>query len=280
LTTWHQINTDGRPGARITITSFPGELATVVGYVDVEASYTTLSHLRIDGSNTLFRQPDPAIHCPDHVSDPLVIAGHNDILQYNDYFQSVPSLRGNGIGVGFWGNADNTIIRFNKIHDVGGCMAYDHLIYLSHGNNVRIYDNWLWNDPNGRGIQLYPAPTNARVWGNVIDHVGVGFNIGDETGDNPTGNHIFNNIVINSIGLRWEGLPGQAINIWWGGQPAAGNTFTGNDSYNNPGGIGTTPNVTNYNNTTANPQLQDPTNHNYNTRPTSPAATWPLWNGA
>ena len=80
------------------------------------------------------------------MSQPLVIAGRNDVLEYDDYYQSVASLRGNGIGIGFWGNADNTIIRYSKIHDVGQCEAYDHLIYLSHGNNVQIYDNWIWND--------------------------------------------------------------------------------------------------------------------------------------
>src|SRR5207302_7657016 len=129
------------------------------------------------------------------VSEGLTIAGHNDILEYNDYFQSVPSLRGNGIGIGWWGSPDNTIIRFNRIHDVGQCMAYDHLIYAAHGNNIRIYDNWIWNDPHGRGIQLYPAPTNARVWGNVIDNVGVGIGIGDEPGETASGSHICHNII-------------------------------------------------------------------------------------
>ncbi len=105
-------------------------------------------------------------------------------------------------------------------------MAYDHLIYLSHGNNVRIYDNWMWNDPHGRGIQLYPDPTNARIWGNVIDHTGIGIGIGDEAGDNPAGNEIFNNVVTNSIGLPWEHLGGQAINIYWGGKPAPGTAST------------------------------------------------------
>ena len=71
------------------------------------------------------------------------MAGTVDVLQYVDYYQSIPSLRGNAIGIGFWGDADNTIIRYSKIHDVGQCKAYDHLIYLSHGNNVQIYGNWM-----------------------------------------------------------------------------------------------------------------------------------------
>ena len=141
----------------------------------------------------------------------MTIVGHNDVLQYDDYYQSVPSLRSSGIGIGFWGDADNTIIRYSKIHDVGQCQAYDHLIYLSHGNNVQIYGNWLWNDPHGRGVQLYPAPTNARVFNNVIDHAGEGFVIGNETGDTVSGNQIYNNIITNSTGLPTEDIPGEAI---------------------------------------------------------------------
>src|SRR5207302_1286928 len=82
--------------------------------------------------------------------------------EYVDYYQPVARLRGNGIGVGFWRDADNTIIRFRKIHDVGQCQAYDHLIYLSHGNNVQLYESWLYHDPHGRSLQLYPAPTNPK----------------------------------------------------------------------------------------------------------------------
>jgi hypothetical protein len=279
LSTVHRIDNDGRAGTPITITSYPGELATVVGWVAVQGSYTTLSHLRIDGSNTLYKERSEGASCATGVSQPLDIAGHDDTLEYDEYYQSIPSLRGNGIGIGFWGNADNTVIRFNKIHDVGSCMAYDHLIYLSHGSGVQIYDNWLWNDPHGRGIQLYPAPTNARVWGNVIDHAGVGFGIGDERGDAPSGNHIWGNVVMNSVGLPWEHLDGVAINVWWGGTPGDGNTFIDNDSYNNPGGIGSTPNVSSSGNLNANPQLAGPGEHDYRVSGNSPAAGWNLWNG-
>jgi hypothetical protein len=266
---WHRIDNDGTSSSRITITSYPGETATVVGYVDLEGSYTTVSHLRIDGSNTLFKRHPAGIDCRNGVSQPLVIGGHDDVLEYDDYFQSIPSLRGNGIGVGFWGDGDDTIIRFDKIHDVGQCMAYDQLIYLSHGNNVQIYGNWIWNDPHGRGVQLYPSPTNARIFGNVIDHAGVGFGIGDERGESASGNHIFDNIITNSTGLPWESLAGTAINTYWGGTPGTGNTFTDNDSYHNPGGIGAPPRVATSGNTTANPHLLNATRHDYRLARTS-----------
>jgi hypothetical protein len=261
--TWHEITTNGRPGARITIRSVPGQTATVIGYVDIEASYATLSHLRIDGSNTLFKSHPGGVPCRENVSQPLVIAGHDDVLESDDYFQSIPQLRGNGIGIGFWGNADNTIIRYSKIHDVGQCQAYDQLIYLAHGNNVRIYGNWMWNDRHGRGVQLYPGPTNARVFENVIDHVGEGFVIGDEPGETVSGNQITDNIVSNATGLRWENIRGQAIHDLYGGKPGTGNTFHNNIVFHNPAGVGRLTNVSAYHNVIANPGYADAAQHDF-----------------
>jgi hypothetical protein len=239
-----------------------------------------MSHLSIDGSNTFYTQVRDGTNCPAPVSQPLVIAGHDDVLEFIDYHQSVPSLRGNGIGIGFWGDADNTIIRYSKIHDVGQCEAYDHLIYLSHGNNVRIYDNWLWNDAHGRGVQLYPAPSNARVFDNVIDHAGEGFVVGNEAGDTVSGNQIYNNIITNSTGLPTEGIPGQAIHDLYGGSPGTGNTFHDNIQYGNPGGLGRLTAVSAYNNTSSDPMLVSATRQDFELQPGSPAAGWGLWNGA
>jgi Right handed beta helix region len=264
--TWHQLDTDGTAGGQITITSYPGETATVRGYVDIEGSYTTLSRLKIDGSNTFYRQVREGTHCPAPVSQPLVIGGHDDVLEYDDYFQAVPRLRGNGIGIGFWGDADNTIIRYSKIHDIGQCEAYDHLIYLSHGNNVQIYDNWLYNDAHGRGVQLYPAPTNAKVYDNVIDHAGEGFVVGNEPGYTVSGNQIFDDIITNSTGLPAENIPGQAIHDIYGGRTGAQNTFHDNILFNNPGGLGHLTAVRAYGNVTRDPGFENAAHHDYTTR--------------
>ena len=264
--TWHQIDTDGTAHGQITITSYPGENATVRGYVDIEGSYTTLSHLSIDGSNTLYKQVRDGTDCRAPVSQPLVIAGQNDVLEYDDYFQSVARLRGNGIGIGFWGDADNTVIRYSKIHDVGQCEAYDHLIYLSHGNNVRIYDNWLYDDAHGRGVQLYPAPTNAKVYDNVIDHAGEGFVVGNEPGYTVSGNQIYDNIITNCMGLPSENIAGQGIHDIYGGRTGTQNTFHDNVLFNDPGGLGDITAVRAYGNTTRNPGFINAARHDYETR--------------
>jgi hypothetical protein len=261
--TWlRKSGTRNRP---ITITSSPAGAATVVGYLALQGSYTTVSHLRIDGSNTLLKSP-VAGPCRSHVSMALSIGGHDDILEYDDYYQSVPSLRGTGIGIGFWGRPDNTIIRYSKIHDVGQCQAFDHLIYLAHGNNVRIYDNWLYDDAHGRGVQLYPAPTNAKVYDNVIDRVGEGFVIGNEPGDTVAGNQIYGNIITNCTGLPSENIAGQGIHDIYGGRTGTQNTFHDNLLFNDPGGLGDITAVRAYGNTTRNPGFMNAARHDYETR--------------
>jgi len=245
----------------ITITSYPGERAKLVGWIAIEASHMTLSHVEIDGSNTFYRSPHPGCHAP--VSQGLAIAGHGDALEYNDYYQSVAGLRSVGIGIGWWGNADNTILRYNRIHDVGQCQAYDSLIYLARGNQVQIYGNWLWNDRHGRGVQLYPGPRDARIFYNVVDHAGGGFLVGDEGGETASGNQLFDNIVVNSTGLRWDIEGGFAITDYWGGVTGTGNTFHNNISYANPGGIARVSAVAVYDNLVVKPHFANAAAHDY-----------------
>ena len=269
LMAWHELRVSGRAGRPVTIRSYPGETATVVGYVVLDGSFLTLSHLRIDGSNRLYRQHPAGIDCAAPVSQPLVIAGHDDMLEYDDYFQSVPSLRSTGIGIGFWNSGDRTVIRYSKIHDVGQCDAYDHLIYLSHGRGVQIYDNWLYDDPHGRGVQLYPAPSDARVFDNVIADVGEGFVIGDEAGATPAGNRIYDNVVVDALGLPSEHIRGQAIHDMYGGSSGTGNVFFDNDVFADPAGIGRLTAVRRYGNFHLAPGFVDAPAHDYRLAPSS-----------
>ena len=241
LDAWHLLDRSGSSGAPVTITGYPRETATVKGWIDVEASNTTVQNIRIDGSNT--RRPGRiGSSCQENVSQPLTISGHDDILQRVDYFQSVASLRSTGIGIGFWGNTDGTIVRHNKIHDVGGCDFYDHLIYLAGGRNVQIYDNWLWDDAHGWGIKLDPGPSGARIWNNVIDRAGSGFNFGNSSGDQPTANNrVFDNVVMNSVGIsnpdiHWH-HPGVLVTSPGLLPSSVRNYVWNNDSYRNRGGM-------------------------------------------
>jgi hypothetical protein len=277
--TEHRLRRNGAQDARVTLSGAPGAKVTIAGWVIIQGSYTTVENMTIDGSNTLYASHPAGVDCPGNTSQPLVLAGTGDVLQYVDYYQSIPSLRGNAIGVGFWGDADNTVIRYDKIHDVGQCQAYDHLIYLSHGNNVQIYGNWMYDDPHGDAVQLYPAPTNARIHDNVIDQVGEGFVVGNTSPNTVSGNQIYDNVISDTTGLAVYGLPGDAIHDIWDGTPGTNNTFHNNLLYNNPGGLGRLTAVQATANTTANPQYTSPTTHNYQVPTGSPAAPLHLWDG-
>jgi hypothetical protein len=269
----HRLSTSGTASGQITITPVPGQTAKLVGLVEIEGSYTTLTGLTIDGSNDLYDAERSGTSCPYPVSNGLEIDGRHDIFENNDLYQSIASLRGNGIGIGWNSPADDSIIRDNRIHDLGQCMAYDQMIYVAHGTGIQIYDNWLWNDPHGWGVQLYPGATDTHVYDNVIDHAGSGFVIGGSSA--VSGNVIDHNIVMNSTGLPDAGLTGVGISTCCGLGP--NNTFTNNDVYNNPGGIDNASGITLAENTTTNPQLADPANHDY--RPTTTLTAWSLWNG-
>lgn len=289
-TTRHALSHSGTPTGQITITSYPGETATVVGWVVMEASYTTLAGLQIDGSNTFYKKTaSSGCQTPSVTGQALAIVGSNDVFERNDYYESVPSLRGVGIGVGFWGNADNTTIRFNKIHDVGQCLQFDHLIYLSSGNNVQIYDNWLYNDHYGWGITVYPHPTNARIFSNVIDNAGSGINISDGGSGTNTGNKAWHNVVSDSFRVMGSsGHPLAAALVFCSelGSASTGNEIFENDSFANPDGISAVNRSVGASqlslaaNITSDPLYENAGAGNFAVAADSPVASWELWNGS
>ncbi len=276
--TTHYLGNSGSPRRYITITTAPGRSAKLVGLVELEGSYTALSGLNIDGSNNQYASQRSGTNCPYPVSNGLEIDGQDDIFQFNDFYQSVPSLRGNGIGVGWNGQADGTIIRYNRIHDFGQCEAFDQMIYIAHARGARVYGNWMWDDPHGFGVQIYPDAVDSHVYANVIDRVGSGITVGADPV--VSGNVIFHNVIMNSTGLASAGdAQGVGISDYWNSTPGTGNVFMQNDVFHNPGGIANVTGVTLSGNTTANPGLVDPEGHDYRIARGSPLAAWGLWNG-
>jgi hypothetical protein len=283
VSTIQRLSANGTPHRRITITAAPGAQVTVVGWITIEGAYTTVSGLNIDDSNTF--SSGGGSGCPSPASEGLLISGSNDILEGNNIYQSVASLRGNGIGIGFDGLPDNAIVRYNRIHDVGGCLAYDHLIYLSHGNDVQIYDNWLWNDQHGWGIQVYPGPTNARIFDNVIDHAGSGLVIADDLNGTTNDNLAYRNVVINSTGIDNGSNTYPGVLIDSPGLTGTGNAVFDNDSYHNPGGISNIEssvllgNLSVIDNIRVAPRFVNAASHDYRLRADSPLFNWGLWSG-
>lgn len=273
----HQrITKNGTWRHRITVRAYPGEHVKLVGWIQVTAARTTISDFEIDGSNR-FATPVASSCSSRSISAGLSIEGVGDVFERNDYYQSVPGLRSNGIGIGWSGSGDETIIRHDRIHDVGGCMAFDHLIYLAHGRDVQIYDNWLWHDPHGWGVQVYPGPSGARIYNNVIYAAGSGFTVGGSS--STSDNRFYHNVVVGSTGLPAAGTVGVAISDSWDGTPGSFNFFVDNDSYRNRGGVAAVQAVYVSHNITANPKLADPAAHDFRTSSASPLSRWGLWDG-
>jgi hypothetical protein len=275
----------GNASGQITIRNVPGQHALVRGFINVTGAYVTLSHLDIDDSNTFFKGPrnDPTSSCiPPPVSEPLMLSSVGDVLEYNNIYQSVASLRAVMIAIGWDGTPNNAIVRYNKLHDSGACDNYDHTIYIASGSNVEIYGNWIWNNRGGQAISLYGQPRNDRIYSNVIDTSDSGIAIGYSSADNL----IFNNVVSNSgTVVNYDaGFSFSGVLINCAGLSGTANQVYANDSYNNPGGASNgacndLTNITMTNTTTANPLFVNSASNNYSLQPGSPVASFGLWNG-
>ena len=268
------LDNSGSADGQITITAAPGEHAKVKkGSCRSKALTRPSRGSTSTGFNSAYDTERSGTHCPYPISNGLEIDGKRDIFEHNDFYQSVASLRGNGIGVGWNHPADGSIIRYNRIHDVGQCKAYDHLIYLGSGSGVQIYGNWMWNDRHGWGVQVYPQAHDAHIYDNVIDSAGSGFIV---SGDPVVSNNLIeHNIVVNSTGLVDAGLgKGVGISDYWQGSAGTGNVFQHNDCYGNSGGVSAVSHVRTVGNATSNPQFVNAAAHDYRLASTSPAASW------
>jgi hypothetical protein len=267
------LTTGGTASQQITVTSTnTAAPAQINGWVSIRGDYITLQDVNINGSNTAFVGPNPC--GMSNISESMEIEGNHDILQYINYFQTVGL--GDGIGIGFpgAGHGDGTIIRYSAIHDLGACQAFDHLIYLSHGIGAQIYDNWLYNDQHGWGVQIYPEPSSAHIYSNVIDNAGSGFVFAG--GSSVSNNLVEHNVVSNSTSLPNAGLS-QGVGFSTCCGLGTGNQFNNNDVWNNPGGVGTpTTGLTISGNITSDPLFVNSPAHNYAVQSGSPAALYGL----
>jgi parallel beta-helix repeat protein len=181
----------GAPGAPITLTSFPGERAAVVGrfWVTRDASNVTVSNLNLNGTRAMGTNPN-------NYPSPTVNAANvtftgNDVT--NDH-QAICFVLGSG-----WGVAENTVIEGNRIHDCGVLPAknHDHGIYVEDSRGAKILNNLIYDNAD-RGVQLYPNAQGTLVKGNVIDGNGVGVIFSGDGGQVSNDNTVEDNIITNS----------------------------------------------------------------------------------
>ena len=276
ISTLHRIYASGTAAARLTIRSAPGETATVVGYVDIEGSYTTLSHLRIDGSNTFYTGHPSGISCPAPVSQPLGIEGRNDTLEYDDYFQSVPSLRAPGSASGS-GTTLTTRSSATRRSTTSASASYDHLVYLSHGNNVQIYANWMTTMPMGAASSSTPPPpTPACSTTSSTTSVRA-------SSSATRSSHADRQPHLQQPGhqrdrLPTQGLPGEAIHDLYGGLRHRRHVLQQPD-LQRPGPDRAFDPVSAYGDLNANPQFVNSPTSDFAVATSGPASAWHLWNG-
>lgn len=210
-------------GGRCTIAGYPGDVrpilmpssatanaAVVIGGGPAGSSFLTLRDFDIDGINMLDNRGGIAVYRADTTIQGMVI-------------RNIPRTAIGSVGAAF-GNYDASrlIVRNNTILNCG-----------------RIQPN---DEPDTKGIGVYPEGANSLIEGNLIDGCragGVEINYEDNVGT-----IVRNNIIRNAgcsspwgcIASTWEGGTGRATNprcITFGGVVSNSNGPTNNYAYNN-----------------------------------------------
>jgi hypothetical protein len=156
------IRVSGTPAAPISITSYPGEWATLYGRLSVEDNVTRVivQHMTLDGAGApddgSSKLPSPTVH-GDNVGfiSNEVTNGHTAICF--------------AVGNESHGRAYNVEIRGNRIHDCGVLPPtnHQHGIYLHSPCCVQVTDNWI-HDNADTGVNLYPNADDNYFARNVI----------------------------------------------------------------------------------------------------------------
>jgi hypothetical protein len=156
------IRVSGTPAAPITITSFPGEWATLYGRLSVEdnVSRVIVQHMTLDGAGApndgSSKLPSPTVH-GDNVAfvSNEVTNGHTAICF--------------AIGNESYGRAYNVEIVGNRIHDCGVLPRtnHQHGIYLHSPSGAEVTDNWI-HDNADTGVNLFPNADGHHFARNVI----------------------------------------------------------------------------------------------------------------
>jgi hypothetical protein len=215
----------GTSSARITLTSYPGERATISAqkvYVPPGADFVTISSLDVDGGP--YDAPTVEVMADDAVVEDDVITNHN----LAESCIVLGNLKG-------YGAADRAAVRRNRFPDCGNPAngLHDHAIYLESAADATITDNVIWNAA-GFGIQLYPDAQRTLVSRNVIDASTGGIIVGgaSATGEYAvarasSGTQIEYNVITNAWGKYG------VQSTWGGGAIGTGNLVRYNCFFQN-----------------------------------------------
>ncbi len=144
----------GAPGAPVTLRSYPGERARLVGIIDIPhgSDYITLSGLDIEGTG-------------EDGANTIKIYSRGVVLERSDVTNAWRGrsclILGNNEG---GGQAVATIVRGNRFHECGDPANgnLDHGVYAANVLDGEIVDNLFYNSA-AYTIQLYPNAQRTRV---------------------------------------------------------------------------------------------------------------------
>jgi parallel beta-helix repeat protein len=251
-----KVSQGGNAGAPVTLTSYPGETATVVGrfWVARGADYVTVSHLNLDGRNS------------QNLPSPTITANHAT-FSYDDVTDDHTAICFS-VGDSTWGAADGTLITDSRVHDCGIMPAhnYNHGIYVDDATNTTISWNEIYNNSD-RGVQLYPNAQHTTVDHNIITGNGENILFSGDDGQASSGADVYDNILADAR-VRND------VESWW---PSGNPVGTGNQLHNNcvwggrEGTIDTSSGgFSSYANQTVNPQFANASAGNFHLPATSP----------
>jgi hypothetical protein len=175
----------GTTAAPITLTSFPGERATVVGRLHVadEANNVVVQGLDLDGFNKA-KLPSPTVN------------GDNVVFRANDVWNRHTQICFI-LGSSKWGRARGTVIEHNRIHNCGQMPPtnHHHGIYVEASDGARITNNWIYDNAD-RGVQLFPDAQRTYISGNVIDGNGEGVVFSRKSANNVVEFNVLSNPLV------------------------------------------------------------------------------------
>jgi hypothetical protein len=248
--------TSGTATAPITLTSYPGQTATIVGrmYIVDGANYVTVTGLDLNGEN------------PQQALSPMIDA-NNATFSYDNVTNDHTGTCF-GIGSATWGWATGTLITHDTIHDCGQLPATNsqHGLYIGAATNTTIAWSLIYGNAD-RGIQLYPDAQHTTIDHDIIDDNGEGIIISGAGGVASSYTNVYDNILSNAnvrhdVESYWP--PGNPVgvdntvhnNCIWGGRE---------------GGIGMADGGYRASqNLKASPQFVNEAAHDYELRATSP----------
>lgn len=254
-----EISAGGLAGTPVTLTSYPGERATVMGrlWVAQGADYVTVTGLNLDGVNA------------DNLPSPTINANYAT-FSYDDVTNAHTGICFD-IGSDTYGVATGTLITHDRIHDCGALPAtnHDHGIYVQTAVDTQIEWNLIYANAD-RGIQLYPDAQYTTIDHNVVTHNGEDLIFSGDGGQASSHSRVYDNLLTDAQ-IRHD------VESWYpGGNPVG----TDNLVWNNciwggaEGEIDTSGGgFTLGHNLLADPQYVAAALHDYSLLPTSPCLT-------